>query len=179
VVRTAAAGRAPSPDPLSRSRLTPATLEQVAPLLIAVGAALSIAGIIDAGLYFIPPGFGDATWEFGTIGQLMDTLPAPTMGVLFLAVGLRALGTRRGWTRGMAVVCGVAVAVLAVMAVLFLLDLPVAWRSMTQRGVEQASPLIRAGLERGIVKAFVLLLGYLGCYVVMSVSLWRASRRGA
>ena len=160
----------------SRSRLAPATLEQVAPLLIAAGAAFCLAGGIDALLFLFPASFGDSNWEFGTIGQLMDTLPLPTIGVLLLAVGIRALGTRPIWTRILTAATALVALLLAGMIVIFLLDLPIAWKSMSEHSGVQATALVRAGLQRGIVKAFLLLLGYLGCYVTMTIALWRSPK---
>ena len=161
----------------SRTRSTPATLEHVAPLLIAVGAALLLAGIADIGFFFFPAGFGDSSWEFGTIGQLMDSMPGPTMGILLLAVGARA----RGWnrvTRALAVLCALAALAILAMLVIFLLDLPVAWHAMTNVNGQPANDMVRAGLKRGIAKYLVLLPGYLGCYVTLTIAQWR-SLRGA
>ena len=159
----------------SRARSTPATLEQVAPLLIAVGAALLLAGTADIGFFFFPAGFGDNSWEFGTIGQLMDSMPGPTMGLLLLAVGARARGWRRA-TKALTALCALAAVAILGMLVIFLLDLPIAYHAMTNVNGQPATDMVRAGLRRGIAKYLVLLPGYLGCYVTLTIAQWRSLR---
>ena len=172
---------APAESPVllgSPRRAPPGLARQLAPLLVAVGLAFCVTGAADLGLFFFPARFGDASWEFGTIAQLIDAAPTGILGTLLLTVGIRALDPRPQWTRALAVLWALVALLLLGMLVIFLMDLPVAYRFLTQRGPTPATPVEVAGIKRVIAKAFVLGLTYLGCYVTMALTLWR-SRRAA
>src|SRR5688500_13563574 len=109
--------------------LPPSDFKAAAPLLVAVGLAVSIVGGGDVMLFFWPPRFGDNEWEFGTIAQTVDALPLPTMGMLLLALAARAVGGSPLWSRGLAVAFLVALVGLLVLGGLFLLDVPVAFKA--------------------------------------------------
>lgn len=76
--------------------LPPPSLSDLAPLLIAAGAVLAVAGWVDVGLFYRPLRFGDAEWEFGTIAQTFDAMPLATLGLVLLALGGSYLVTKTG-----------------------------------------------------------------------------------
>jgi hypothetical protein len=147
--------------------------------LLAAGAALSIAGWTDIALFFWPPRFGTAEWEFAIIAQTFNALPLPTLGTALLALGMRARGGAAVWARTLAVIMAlVAVGCLVALGI-FMLDVPVALRAIPPRAPgpgAQAAAVMAAGIKRSIGKVFLFASAYAAAYAVMSVVLWRASR---
>jgi hypothetical protein len=167
----------------SRAVLPPASLHAVAPVLLAVGVVLTIAGLVDVGLFYWPLRFGDAEWEFGIIAQTFDTMPLPTLGLALVAIGLWARGGRPLWSRAMAIIFLLVAVLLAILSVIFLLDVPVALKALAravatakQRGATP-NPVVSSGLHRGIAKAALFAATYVVGYATMAVALWRGVRR--
>jgi len=174
--------REPSHDS-SRAALQPASLRVVAPVLLAVGIVLTIAGLVDVGLFYWPLRFGDAEWEFGTIAQSLDAMPLPTLGLALVAIALWARGGKPIWCRLMAFVFLGAAAVLLLLSVIFLLDVPVALKALArvaanakQRGLVP-NPALASGLHRGMAKAVLFAAVYVIGYTTIGVALWRGVRR--
>ena len=168
-----AAARAASPH----GRLAPAGLPDVAWLLLAVGLVLALVGWTDVALLYYPPFFGNNEWEFGVVAQTFDALPTSTVAMLLLAVGLRARGGRPIPTRLFGVLCGVIMLVIVGLLVIFLLDVPIAWKAITRVPPGgQRNLMAIAGLKRGIAKVGAYGVGYAACYAVMAVMMWRAGR---
>jgi hypothetical protein len=111
------------------------------------GLVFLVIGLLDQALGWFPLHFGNPEWEFGTVTRTLDTLPIAVLG---LAMTLASAAQRRvPWTaRAAAALCWLLAAVLLAGLVVFLLDVPVALKSVTQ-------PAVRSGLERAIVKALV------------------------
>ncbi|HET8634749.1 MAG TPA: hypothetical protein VFL88_11445 [Gemmatimonadales bacterium] len=110
-----------------------------------VGGVLLIVGLIDLGLAFYPPMFGNPNWEFGTISSQLNSLPVPTLG-LGLLLGA---AVARGWELGMRIwaIVGIVLAVFIVAAaVLWALNLPLAFRSVQE-------PAARLGLKKSVAKS--------------------------
>src|SRR5947207_11355688 len=84
----------------------PSSVRDLAPLLIIGGLVLSLAGWVDVLLFYWPQRFGESEWEFGVISQTIDALPLPTLGLVLLALALRAMPERRNLARLGAVKCG-------------------------------------------------------------------------
>lgn len=172
----------PSPRGSSRAALPPASLHVVAPILLAVGVVLTIAGLVDVGLFYWPLRFGDSEWEFGIIAQTFDAMPLPTIGLALVAIGLWARGGRALWCRLMAIVFLLVAVKLAVLSVIFLLDVPVALKALArlaataqQRGATP-NPAVASGLHRAIAKAAVFAATYVIGYATIGVSMWRGVR---
>lgn len=130
-----------------------------------VGLVFLVIGLLDLSLGWYPPRFGDAEWEFGTVTRTLDSLPISVLG---LAMAMASSVQRRvTWAmRSAALLCGILAACLVVAFVIFLLDIPVALRTVTD-------PVLRAGLDRAIVKAIVQ--GVLYPTVLATVG-WRGVR---
>lgn len=124
-------------------------------------------------------GFGNSEWEFGIIAQTFDAMPTATMGMLLLALGLRARDAGKALTRTHAAVCALVALVIALLLVIFSLDIPVAWRAMTRvppgGGAPQTAVVI-AGIKRGIAKAVLFGVVYLVTYAMMARMMWRRPR---
>lgn len=135
---------------------------------LALGVLLVLVGGFDLALLWVPPRFGVAEWEFGTVSRFFEGLPAFTVGfVLILIVGL--LDDRRPllWLVGVlgAVVWAVAVAGV----VLFALTVPLALRAVPQGDAMLA-------LKKGVAKTLFSAGVYLVAYLVFAVRALRGAR---
>ena len=131
-----------------------------------LGVLLLVVGLGDFALGWYPLNFGSVEWEFGTIAATFSGLPLVTMGfAAFLGAGL-ARGQR--WV---VLTAAWALAVLAVfvgaMYLVFLLDVPVALRS-----VEGVAEL---GIKKAIAKTSLLGLSFAGIYGWAAVAVLRHS----
>jgi hypothetical protein len=129
------------------------------------GLVLGAIGWLDVLLLWIPPHFGRGEWEFGTVSATFDALPLATVGLALALAGAVALGWSlriqvAGWFAAV-----VSVLLLAAL-VLFLLDVPLAWKGV---GAVNRPPLMRA-----MGKTFVLAIGYIAMYAVTG---WWVLRR--
>ena len=122
-----------------------------------VGALFLVVGVTDLLLAWVPPRFGNADWEFGTVTAMFNNLPVPAMGVgLALAgsTGAESLVGRR--------VAAIVAAVLAmwslIAAVLLGLTLPLALGVVTEAGPRQA-------LVSSSVKTCVQIIAYTAFFV--------------
>jgi hypothetical protein len=159
--------------------LPPSSLVGLAPLMIAAGLVLAVAGWVDVGLFYWPLRFGDAEWEFGTIAQTFDAMPLPTLGLVLLALGIRARGGSVVWTRAMAVVLAIIGLLCLAALVVFALDIPLALKAMHHAATQANNPraaLVSSGLKRGMAKVIVFALCYALAYGWMAVSMWRVRR---
>lgn len=134
---------------------------------------------MDIGLLYLPLGFGNNEWEFGIIAQTFDALPTATVGMVLLAAGLRAHGSRTAILRALSIVCVVIALILAVLLLIFALDIPIAWKAMTRvpagaTPTTQPNPIVVSGIKRGIAKAMLFGLVYITAYGVLARQMWRA-----
>jgi len=110
-----------------------------------VGGVLLIVGLIDLGLAFYPPMFGNPNWEFGTVSSQLNSLPVPMLGLALLL----GAAVARGWILGTRVwaIVGIVMAVLILAAaVIWALNLPLAFRSVQE-------PAARLGLKKSVAKS--------------------------
>ncbi len=162
--------------------LPPSGVAGLAPLLLAAGGVLAAVGLLDLGLLYVPSHFGSAEWEIGTLSQTLDALPLTTVGLALLALGVRARGGSRLWTRAFATLLA-SVAVLCLVAlVLLALDIPpalAAVRRAAAHGSTAQLALVSSGLKRGIGKAALFAICYALAYGWMAVTMWRVPRSTA
>ncbi len=110
-----------------------------------VGGVLLIVGLIDLGLAMYPPMFGNPNWEFGTVSAQLNSLPVPMLGLALLL----GAAVARGWILGTRVwaIVGIVMAVLILAAaVIWALNLPLAFRSVQE-------PAARLGLKKSVAKS--------------------------
>ena len=110
----------------SRRPVPPSTVRDLAPVLAIGGIVLSLAGWADVLLFYWPSRFGESEWEFGVISQTIDALPLPTLGMVLLAVALRAMSERRALAGIAVFACSLVALGLLGLLVIFALDVPVA-----------------------------------------------------
>jgi hypothetical protein len=110
-----------------------------------VGGVLLIVGLIDLGLAFYPPMFGNPNWEFGTVSSSLNSLPVPMLGLALLL----GAAVARGWVLGTRVwaIVGIVLAVcILAAAVIWALNLPLAFKSVQE-------PVARLGLKKSVAKS--------------------------
>jgi hypothetical protein len=142
-----------------------------------MGLTLAIAGFTDVALFYWPSHFGQSQWEFGTIAQTLDAMPLPTVGVALLAIGIRSRGADIVWSRTLAVGSLVIALVCAGVLVLFVLDIPVALRTLQAASTgprAQQAALMAPSMKRGMAKAILFGVCYTAAYAWLARTLWRA-----
>ncbi len=117
-----------------------------------VGLALFVVGVVDVLLAWIPLHVGSPEWEFGTISATLNNMPVPAMGFALVLAGAAARD-RRAQLLGAAVWSIAVTLFLAGCAVFYVLDVPLALRSVQE-------PVARSGLQAGIIKAAAALVAY-------------------
>jgi len=135
-----------------------------------VGLLFAAVGWLDVLLTWYPFHLGSAEWEFGTVTASFNGLPVPVLGMgLLLASGV-ALG--RPWlVRLLAVWFAVTAVVLAVMAVLYVTNVPIALKTVDE-------PLIRTGLKKAIVKTLGQSIVYPIGFLWVGMKAWRHAKAG-
>lgn len=171
--------------PLVTSDATRRRLEAVAPLatLFVIGGVIfSLVGWVDVGLFYYPPRFGEAEWEFGIIAQTLDAMPLPTLGLLMFAMAARASGAGIAWRRLVAALAILVMLAIIVLTIVFVLDIPVALRALDQaqqaataRG-QTTNPAVRSGIKRVIAKVVIYAVGYMMAYAAIAFAMWRRPR---
>lgn len=117
-----------------------------------VGGVLLLIGLIDIGLAFYPPMFGNPNWEFGTVSSSLNSLPVPMLGLALLL----GAAVARGWVLGTRVwaIVGIVLAVcILAAAVIWALNLPLAFRSVQD-------PVARLGLKKSVAKSVAQIILY-------------------
>lgn len=116
-------------------------------LLGRIGLVFLAIGLVDLALGWVPTHFGNPEWEFGTVARTFDSLPITALGLVLVLAS--AVERRIAWAvRATALLAWVLAAFLVVGFVVFLLDVPVALKAVTDATV-------KSGLHRAIVKALV------------------------
>lgn len=120
--------------------------------LAAAGWSLLLMGAIDLSLAWIPPRIGQPDWEFGTISAMLNSLPVPTIGAA-LALGASAALGRRGAVGAVAAWSALVCLFLSVAVVLYVLDIPLALRAVTD-------PVPRSALTAAMAKSLCSVVVY-------------------
>lgn len=121
--------------------------------LAGLALVFALVSLADIGLAFFPVDFGNVEWEFATATQVLNNLPLAVVGIGLL--GVAGVGRRTdSWVKGSAALAGFLIVVLLLVAVLFLKNIPVALRSVTD-------PILKQGLTESVVRSTVQLVGYL------------------
>jgi hypothetical protein len=136
-------------------------------VLAGTSAALALVGWTDWVLLWVPLGFGNVEWEFGTISRSFDALPLATIGTaVFIAVALNS-----GWRRTLlaaAVATSLLVAAFVLVFGVYLLDLPVL--------LNGAPGPARMVLFKAVAKTSLYGVLYTVTYAWLCRTCWRAVR---
>jgi len=143
-------------------------------LLGVAGLAFFLAGLADISLAWIPLHVGNAEWEFGVVSRSLDSLPLPLLGIsLVLAAGV-ARG-KKFWSWAAVAVLALLALFVVIAAVLYVLDVPLALRSVQQ-------PQVLAGLKKSIFRTGLQAVLYAvatGVLVWMGVNRIRKASSGS
>jgi len=134
-----------------------------------LGIVLVILGFVDIGLGLYPTAFGNSEWEFGTLTGILNGFALPTMGFYLLLASFIA-GGKRVAARVTSLLMIVVVVALVVLGLLYATGIPLALKSVA------GNALLTLGIKKALVKAGVLLVGYLSLYVLGAVRGWRSAR---
>jgi hypothetical protein len=134
-----------------------------------LGIVFAVLAFADIGLGIYPLAFGNLEWEFGMISGVLNGFAIPTMAVYLLLGSLVAQGKRVGM-RVMASVMMLIALLLVLLGLLYATAIPLALKSVSSNAV------IALGMKKAIVKAGVLLVGYIALYVFGAFRGWRSGR---
>jgi len=134
---------------------------------IALGAALTIVGGTDLGLMVLPPRFGNVEWEFAIVGNVLDAMPVPTVGLTLLA--LAAFERPVVWlARVLSIVAAVGVLLILGLGALYVMDIPVA--------MKMTPPQYKTAVYRALLKSGIFGVTYVAYYSWLAVYAWKRSR---
>ena len=122
-----------------------------------IGALFLVVGMTDLILAWVPPRFGNADWEFGTVSAMFNNLPVPAMGIGLGLAGATGVRSAKG-SRAVSLVAGVLAVWCLLAAVFFGLTLPLALGSITEPGPRQA-------LMTSMTKTIVQFVAYTAFFV--------------
>ena len=136
--------------------------------LAGLALVFALVSLADIALAFLPTDFGNVEWEFATATQVLNNLPLAVVGVGLL--GVAGVGRRTDpWVSVSVALAGFIIAVLLLVAVLFLKNIPVALRSVTD-------PILQQGLKESVLRSAVQLVGYLAALAWMVTRLRQFAR---
>lgn len=141
-----------------------------ASLLMALGAAFAIVGLVDLALLWRPLALGNPVWEFGTVSGTFDNVPIGALGITLVTFGLIRHPRRSAvWLRVAAALFGVVT--------LGLLGLGVVYALATPAVLTQAAPQTMVVLRGTILKNVVELIAYVLAFGVMTLVAWRGAAK--
>jgi hypothetical protein len=124
--------------------------------LYGIGWLFLILGAMDIGLLWVPFRFGVPEYEFASAGSMLDALPLPTMGLVFLLAGGGARH-KTGAVRLVIVISLLAALVVLAAAALYGLTVPLALKTV--------QPGLKLGIEKSIAKVGIQAVAYPITYV--------------
>jgi hypothetical protein len=137
-------------------------------LVSGLGALLTILGLLEVVLLWIPANFASTAWGFSAATGFLDAIPLLGLGLALLLAASVALGWRRR-ARTLAGACFLLALVVGLAAALYVWALPTSLGLTTDLAM-------RMQLTKLTVKAGVQALIYLTTFVVLAVISWRATR---
>lgn len=135
-------------------------------VLMALGAAFAIIGLVDLVLLWIPPRFDNAAWEFGTLSRTFDSFPLTGLGLGLFAYGVVYQSQRRGGrVRALAVVFFAVALLLIALGVLYATAVPAVLQQTPQAAL--------VGVNRAVIKNALEILVYPLTLLGIAIKLWR------
>lgn len=131
------------------------------------GITLAMVTLANFALLWWRPSFGNAEWEFGTIGQTIDRMPLLVVSVAMIIYGALQSGSVKG-VRGVAVVCVLFALWIIGSTVLYGMASLVAFKLVP--GNQQS--VVRRTVAKNLFGATL----YTVLFLVTAVQLWRRTR---
>jgi hypothetical protein len=139
-------------------------------LVITIGLAFALVGLIDLALLWTPLGFGSPAWEFATLSQTFSNWPVTGLGLLLAVYGLvRHPNTGAVWAAVAVIVFALVAVALAAMAVLYLTVVPTVLRNAPVEGVQV--------MGRAVYKVAAEAVIYPIVFGAIAIILWRGLKR--
>lgn len=154
--------------PAASARSEASLLRDAWSLIGWLGIVLVGLGFFDIALGMYPLAFGNSEWEFGMITGILNGFALPTMGFYLFLGSLIALGKRIG-ARVTALVMVIVAVSLILLGLLYATAIPLALKSAP-------NALVALGIKKALLKAGVLLVGYLALYFFAAFRGWRSGR---
>jgi hypothetical protein len=124
-----------------------------------LGAFYLVMSVIDIALGWYPVRFGTPEWEFGTVSATINGLAIPTLS-LFLILCSAVARERTKVVKATSIVMICLAIFLAILFILYLTAVPLALKAVTSNAI------IHQGMEKAIIKATILFLGYEALYIL-------------
>ncbi len=141
-----------------------------ASLVITLGAALLVVGMVHLGVLWAPGRLGRPSWEFGTLSQTFTNVPLMMTGLILLTYGkIRHPRTHPSWPRRAAVGFIILAVFLSSMGAFYAMVLPEVFRQAPAPSVE---PLIRTVVRNGAE-----IVVYPAVCLTVALMLWRGVAR--
>lgn len=145
--------------------------ERVAHRLLGwLGGAFLLVGLVDLALLWYPLDFGNAAWEFATLGRTLDSVPMAGLGLGLVAFAALKSPGRLGLTVR---VLGAAFVLTAVAFVLIGALLATAVPEV----VRQTSAESMLGLNRAVLRHAAEAVCYTGVFGWVGWRIWRSVER--
>lgn len=133
-------------------------------MLFVLGLGVAMIGSVDVALLLYPARLSSLDWEFGTISGIVDGLPLITIGLGVMT----ASAVARGWVRGRRLMIGVTLilaVLIALMVVVFVLDIPAVLRAV--------DPAMKQSIKKAMFKTTVIGFFYVVLYATLGMWTWR------
>lgn len=141
-----------------------------ASLVVVLGAAFTVVGVVDLALLWTPLQLGNPAWEFTTLTQTFTNVPMTGLGLMLMAYGLvRHPRWGPAWVRAAAVTFAAIALLLVGLALMYATVVP----AIVQRTPAEAI----GGIGEAIVKSGAETLVYPLAFGALSFFLWRAVER--
>ena len=131
------------------------------------GISLAIVTLANFTLLWWRPSFGNAEWEFATIGQTLDRIPLLVVSMALVVYGVLQSGSVKG-ARAVAVICGVFVLWIVASTVLYGMASLVAFKLVPGNQLSMVKRTVAKNLFGAAI--YTLLFG------VTAMQMWRRTR---
>jgi hypothetical protein len=149
------------------ARPKPQQRSNASDVLAVAGLVLSLVALTHIVLIWLPPHFGSSPWEFAAATQTVDVFPIAVAGMALVAYAA-FLQRWRKRALALAVWGGISAFILIAAGLLILLNLPVAWQSVTEG--------VRTNLLKTSGKAMLFAAVFAIYYLWLTLRLIRSQR---
>jgi len=120
----------------------------VARMFLVAGCAFTFVGLTDLILLWFPPQPGNVAWEYATVGQTLDSMPMPTLGLLLIGYGV--LRSPHPTRRSVRLVAAIFLALGVLTTIFAFLLFTSAPAVISQAPAEAAQAIRRAATRQGV-----------------------------
>jgi len=140
----------------------------VARMFLVAGCAFTFVGLADLALLWFPPQVGNVAWEYATVGQTLDSMPMPTLGLLLIGYGV--LRAPHPTPRSVTLVAATFLVLGVLSAILAFLLFTSAPAVIAQAPAEATQVVRRAATRQGVQSVVYPL-----AWFVIATIVWKAN----